>query len=269
MVFCSTANAVITVTADLQGSTSFSAKTPASRGWSDSDTYITEWSGENAGTSSAVIGYKVQGWASSADGGSNNYPLNFTVTWNINADAGETYDFNLNTAFNALLVVEDDAGDETNDKSEFQGLTATVTLNANPVAAGGLNLASGSRTVAGTSLLDRSGNFQFSNLTGSNTIVLNYTGKVETASNDGFLANKTANAVLWGKDGQTTSDRYGTTFDDYASAIDRNGDGLTLTGTVEITAVPEPATMAPLLGLITLSLVCLRRSKRAMARGAG
>jgi hypothetical protein len=56
-------------------------------------------------------------------------------------------------------------------------------------------------------------------------------------------------------------DSFADSFDNYSSSTTRNADGLFVSGTVELTAVPEPATAALLIALPCFAMSALRRRK--------
>jgi len=219
---------------------------------------------------SADLGYRFTGYNSGR--GVNNFnqqvrsieqSIRVELEWTLSADAGETYDFTINSELEALLRMFDDSSGESGDEATLSNFVATLTLNEGSTNRGTLTLSGDTRTAVGATAISDSGSRVFTNLTGDNTVSLVYEATSTAAWKiAGFRDNRTAAAVLLGEDGRMDGDvEFADDFDEYNSSTARNDDGLSITGTVEVTAVPEPSLSALLAGMVGLAFLFRRRSQ--------
>lgn len=215
------------------------------------------------------LGYRFSGFNSgkgvSSDGSLQTFTItqdiDVTVEWTITADYGEIYSFTINSVLGAYLAIQDGANDEAGDVAQLTNLNATLKKNNVQIVVDQLGLTGGILQTDGTALVDDSVSRTFTDLIGTNTFSVTYTGQAIASWRTGgtFLnpADRTESAVLWGANGEVSGD----STDDYASYLDRLADGLFISGTVEVTAIPEPATTALLLAFSALGLVAYRRRR--------
>jgi uncharacterized repeat protein (TIGR02543 family) len=162
------------------------------------------------------------------------------VEWTITATAGEIYSFSLDPELHGYLNILDDNNSEADDIAEISNFNATLTQNGSNIINDQLGLTGGSRDTVGSSNIDDAASRSFGGLEGVNTFRLQYTGSMLAAWKiAGFQDNRTANAVLWGRDGTMDGDSFAATFDNYATTAVRDADGLFVKGTVAVTSVPD------------------------------
>lgn len=220
----------------------------------------------------AELGYRFTGYNSGrgvSSGSQTSRSITQTVDvwaeWTISAVAGVTYSFVIDPELAGRLNIVDGAFNESGDSASISNFSATLEQNSVQDMSADLLLNGGSRFNNGTTANVNSTKTEiFTGLTGNNTFRLQYNGTVSATWLNALVGNnRTANAALWGIDG--TMDGGGFFlggFDNYPDAAARDADGLFVKGTVELTAVPEPATYAALAGLLALGFVACRRRVR-------
>jgi len=210
-----------------------------------------------------TIGQRFRGSVAGQDGAGYSQTIDFTTTWTFTADAGFVYDVTLTPEFHGILLIRDNAADESGDNAIFSNFTASLEQNSTPVA-NTLDLTGGSRSTDGFNTVDDTATQSFLGLTGDNTFTLQYTGTISVATNSGLLiGDNTVSTARWGMNG--TLDGSGTPFDsgffNYGTAEARDGDGFFVDAAVTVTAVPEPSAAALILAMAGLTVVGYRRRR--------
>ena len=216
----------------------------------------------------AELGYRFSGYnAGRGESGSGfrsiQQDIDLWVEWTVSADGGETYDFSIDSTIGASLRIFDDFADESGDQAIFGVLTATLTQNGFDVSNGDLNMTGGSRFGDGFSNVDDTASRVFSGLTGTNTFRLQYEATIVSTWKFATIGNnRTANGILWGEDGTMGGDsEFNNNFDEYSNPANKPDDGLFVSSSIEVTAVPEPAAVALIMGLVG-SLFLVRRRRQ-------
>jgi len=180
--------------------------------------------------------------------------INASVTWTIEATAGETYSFSIQNSNLAgrLQIIDGGTNAESGVSSNFflpYAPTVQLTQNGLEVARKDLTPRTHTNRDTVTDFLTDAFNYSVTGLTGTNTFTLRYRWLNEINYKEAELAgNRTTNAVLWGQNTDQVS---------YGVEASRTSDGLDMIGTVTLDAVPEPATF----GLLLIALLPLARRR--------